>query len=114
MASNLDNGTVAMTRTTLGGSAGSLPARLFPVLSLLLVGLLPVPVSAQGILFVRASNESGVPVAIERRGRTLLLVAENAGRPRLAALKRRKLVKGDAADLAEMKVGEWREPKNLG
>ena len=63
MASNLDNGTVAMTRTTLGGSAGSLPARLFPVLSLLLVGLLPVPVSAHGILFVRASNESGVPVA---------------------------------------------------
>jgi antitoxin (DNA-binding transcriptional repressor) of toxin-antitoxin stability system len=58
--------------------------------------------------------ESGVPVAIERRGRTLLLVAEDAGKPRLAALKRRKLVKGDAADLATTKVGEWREPKNLG
>lgn len=58
--------------------------------------------------------ESGVPVAIERRGKTLLLVAQDAGKPRLAALKRRKLVKGDAADLAEMKVGEWREPKNLG
>lgn len=58
--------------------------------------------------------ESGVPVAIERHGRTLLLVAEDAGKPRLAALKRRKLVRGDAADLATTKVGEWREPKNLG
>jgi len=58
--------------------------------------------------------ESGVPVAIERRGRTLLLVAGDAGKPRLAALKRRKLVRGDAADLATTKVGEWREPKNLG
>lgn len=58
--------------------------------------------------------ESGIPVAIQRRGRTLLLVAEAAGKPRLAALKRRKLIKGDAANLAETKVGEWREPKNLG
>lgn len=58
--------------------------------------------------------ESGIPVAIERRGRTLLLVAEAAGKSRLAALKRRKLVKGDAADLVNTRVGEWREPKNLG
>ncbi|MBI2286305.1 MAG: hypothetical protein HYU79_02380 [Nitrosomonadales bacterium] len=58
--------------------------------------------------------ESGVPVAIERRGKTLLLVAEAAGGGRLAALKRRKLIKGDAADLANTRVGEWREPENLG
>jgi len=58
--------------------------------------------------------ESGVPVAIERRGRTLLLVAENAGKSRLAALKRRKLIKGAAEQLVDTKVGEWREPKNLG
>lgn len=58
--------------------------------------------------------ESGIPVAIERRGKTLLLVAEAAGKPRLAALKRRKLIKGDAADLVNAGVGEWREPKNLG
>lgn len=58
--------------------------------------------------------ESGVPVAIERRGRTLLLVAENAGKSRLSALRRRKLIRGEAADLAGTKVGEWREPQNLG
>lgn len=58
--------------------------------------------------------ESGVPVAIERRGRTLLLVAENSGKSRLAALKRRKLIKGAAEQLVDTKVGEWREPKNLG
>jgi hypothetical protein len=57
---------------------------------------------------------SGVPVAIERRGKVLLLVAEAAGGGRLAALKRRKLIRGDAADLADTRVGEWREPKNLG
>lgn len=44
----------------------------------------------------------------------LCQVAEKAGKPRLASLKRRKLIKGDAVDLAEMKVGEWREPNNLG
>jgi PHD/YefM family antitoxin component YafN of YafNO toxin-antitoxin module len=58
--------------------------------------------------------ESGIPVAIQRRGKTLLLVAEAAGKPRLAALKRRKLIKGAAEQLVETKVGEWREPKNLG
>lgn len=57
--------------------------------------------------------DSGVPVAIERRGKTLLLVAQAAGGGRLAALKRRKLIRGNAADLADAKVGEWREPKNL-
>ena len=58
--------------------------------------------------------ESGIPVAIERHGKTLLLVSEAAGKPRLSALKRRKLIKGDAASLANTKVGEWRELKNLG
>ncbi|MFA7243609.1 MAG: type II toxin-antitoxin system Phd/YefM family antitoxin [Sulfuricellaceae bacterium] len=58
--------------------------------------------------------DSGVPVAIEHRGRTLLLVAENAGKSRLAALKRRKLIKGAADRLVDAKVGGWREPKDRG
>jgi hypothetical protein len=58
--------------------------------------------------------ESGTPVAIEHHGKTLLLMAEDTGKPRLAALKRRKLIRGNVANLADMKVGEWRKPKNQG
>ena len=56
--------------------------------------------------------ETGVPVAIERRGKTLLLTPQTAG-SKLARLKRRKLVKGAPESLAQTKVGRWREPANL-
>lgn len=58
--------------------------------------------------------ENGIPAVIEHRGKTLLLVAEIAEKPRLAALKRRKLIKGTAEHLIETKVGKWREPKITG
>ncbi|MEJ7669386.1 MAG: hypothetical protein WKH97_11745 [Casimicrobiaceae bacterium] len=56
--------------------------------------------------------ETGVPVAIERRGKTLLLSAQ-AARSKLARLKRRKLVKGAAESLVKVKAGTWGEPGNL-
>lgn len=56
--------------------------------------------------------ETGVPVAIERRGRTLLL-APQAGPSKLARLKRRKLIKGDPKSLVDVKAGKWRESGNL-
>jgi len=56
---------------------------------------------------------TGVPVAINRRGRRLLL-APDGGTSRLAHLRRRKLIKGDPESLVGLKVSEWREPRNLG
>lgn len=56
--------------------------------------------------------ETGVPVAIERRGKTLLLTPQAAG-SKLARLKRRKLVKGAPESLVKVKAGTWREPENL-
>ena len=57
--------------------------------------------------------DTGVPVAIERRGRTLLLTPQ-AGASKLARLKRRKLIRGVPETLAETEAGTWREPRNLG
>lgn len=56
--------------------------------------------------------ETGIPVAIERRGKTLLLTPQDAG-SKLARLKPRKLIKGRAEALVNAKVGTWREPRNL-
>jgi len=56
--------------------------------------------------------ETGVPVAIERRGKTLLL-APQAPTPRLARLKQRKLIKGAPGSLVDVKAGKWREVQNL-
>jgi len=57
---------------------------------------------------------TGVPVRIERHGKTLLLspAAQNKQTKNLK-LKRRKLINGDAESLLTEKVGEWREPQNL-
>jgi len=57
---------------------------------------------------------TGVPVSIERHGKTLLLspAAQNKQAKNLK-LKRRKLINGDAESLLTEKVGEWREPQNL-
>jgi prevent-host-death family protein len=56
--------------------------------------------------------DTGVPVAIERRGKTLLLTPQDT-RPKLARLKRRKLVKGPPESLTKVKAGTWRELQNL-
>lgn len=56
--------------------------------------------------------ETGIPIAIERGGKTLLLTPQDEG-PKLARLKRRKLIKGDAESIVDAKAGEWRESKNL-
>lgn len=56
--------------------------------------------------------ETGVPVAIERRGRTLLLTPQ-AAESKLARLKPRKLVRGASESLVKIKAGAWREPGNL-
>ncbi|MGZ8231226.1 MAG: hypothetical protein ACXWUS_16460, partial [Burkholderiales bacterium] len=56
--------------------------------------------------------ETGVPVAIERRGKTLLLTPQATG-SKLARLRRRKLVKGASESLVNVKAGAWREPANL-
>lgn len=56
--------------------------------------------------------ETGVPVAIERRGKTLLL-SPRAPTSKLARLKRRKLVKGSSASLVSARTAKWREPGNL-
>jgi len=57
---------------------------------------------------------SGAPVRIRRRGRTLTLSADAGKRPgRLARLKRRKLITGDASTLWKVKASRWRGRANL-
>ena len=55
---------------------------------------------------------TGVPVAIERRGKTLLLTPQHA-QPKLARLKRIKLIAGDPESLVDVKTGIWRERRKL-
>jgi hypothetical protein len=57
---------------------------------------------------------TGVPVSIERNGKTLLLSPSTPiKQSKQLKLKRRKLINGDAEALVNEKVGEWREPQNL-
>ena len=56
--------------------------------------------------------ETGVPVAVERHGTTVLL-APQAPAPRLARLKRRELIRGNPATLPDARTSKWREPRNL-
>lgn len=51
---------------------------------------------------------TGEPVEIERHGKRLLLVPEQ-GAGKLARLKKRTLITGDAASLPDEKVWEWDE-----
>lgn len=51
---------------------------------------------------------TGEAVEIERHGKRLLLVPEQ-GAGRLARLKKRSLIAGDAATLPDEKVWEWDE-----
>jgi hypothetical protein len=57
--------------------------------------------------------ETGVPVAIERRGKTLLLTPRDGAVSKLARLKRRNLIRGKPETLVDAKAGTWREPRNL-
>ncbi len=57
--------------------------------------------------------KTGVPVAIERHGQTLLLMPQ-ASALKLAHLKKRKLIKASPESLVNEKVGEWHELRNLG
>lgn len=56
--------------------------------------------------------ETGVPVAIERQGKTVLLTPQ-AAPSKLARLKRRKLVRGDPRSLVDARAAKWREPVKL-
>jgi ABC-type molybdate transport system ATPase subunit len=59
--------------------------------------------------------ESGASVRIRRGGRTLTLSADDPRRTsRLARLKRRNVIAGDARTLWKVKVGKWRGGKGLG
>ena len=56
--------------------------------------------------------ETGVPVEIERHGKTLLLIpAEPVSK--LANLPRRHAIIGDPEDLVDLQVSVWHEPDNL-
>lgn len=57
--------------------------------------------------------DTGISVAVERRGKTLLISAEHKA-SRLSRLKRRKLIRGTPESLLNVTVGEWRELQNLG
>jgi hypothetical protein len=56
--------------------------------------------------------DTGTPVAIEHRGKTLLLAPERAS-SKLGRLKRRKLIKVNAECLPEVKAGASCELRNL-
>jgi hypothetical protein len=58
--------------------------------------------------------DTGVPAVVERRGRRVLIVAEDRTGSRLARLRRRQGIVGDPDDLVDLKVAEWREDQNLG
>ena len=59
---------------------------------------------------------TGAPVRIRRGGRVLTLAAAETGKApdRLARLKRRKLISGDASALWKVKVGRWRGRASAG
>lgn len=59
---------------------------------------------------------TGAPVRIRRGGRILTLSADAQGKGpgRLARLKRRNLIAGDAGTLWKVKVGKWRGRASAG
>jgi hypothetical protein len=56
--------------------------------------------------------KTGRPLVIKRKGKSLILAPE-ATRSKLSRLRRRRLIKGKPEALVDIKVGEWREAKNL-
>ena len=59
---------------------------------------------------------TGAPVRIRRGGRMLILSADAGGKGpgRLAQLKRRDVISGDAGTLWKVKVGRWRGRASAG
>lgn len=57
--------------------------------------------------------ESGVPVEIERNGKTVVITPGEGHSSRLSRLGKRNGIVGDPDDLAAVTVGEWHELKNL-
>jgi hypothetical protein len=57
--------------------------------------------------------ETGVPVEIERRGKTVLIAPGAPVGSRLERLERRDGIVGDPDALTTLEVGEWHELKNL-
>ena len=62
--------------------------------------------------FVDKVLKTGRPLVIKRKGKSLILAPE-ATRSKLSRLRRRRLIKGKPEALLNIKVGEWRELKNL-
>jgi hypothetical protein len=56
--------------------------------------------------------ETGRPLVIKRKGKSLILAPETTA-SKLSRLRKRRLIKGKPEALVNMKVGEWRELKNL-
>jgi antitoxin (DNA-binding transcriptional repressor) of toxin-antitoxin stability system len=57
--------------------------------------------------------ETGVPVEIERHGKTLLITPVAPATSKLARLKKRRGIIGNPDTLVSVKVGEWDELRNL-
>ena len=57
--------------------------------------------------------ETGVPVEIERHGRTVVIAPAAPTGSKLGRLPRRRGIVGDPDELVNEKVGEWDERKNL-
>lgn len=57
--------------------------------------------------------KTGVPVEVERNGEKVVIMPAKAATSKLANLKPRKGIAGDPDALVDLKVGEWREPRDL-
>jgi antitoxin (DNA-binding transcriptional repressor) of toxin-antitoxin stability system len=57
--------------------------------------------------------ETGVPVEVERAGKTVVIAPGEGAASRLARLERRNGIVSDPDELVKIKVGEWHELKNL-
>lgn len=55
---------------------------------------------------------TGIPVAIERGGGTVLITSKTP-RSKLSTLKRRNLIRGDPRALVDVKASRWREARKL-
>jgi hypothetical protein len=57
--------------------------------------------------------ETGVPVEVERNGRTVIIAPGQITGAKLGSLPRRNGIVGDPDELVKVKVGEWDELRNF-